>query len=111
MKESGLPVPAPLSWEAKPLPSLEEAGSPSLAAYLDRLRRIEYVTGITGLTLVPALLMRNEFALRPGTPDRLEGWYSRPPRYATLRFEIQITARTADEQAAALQDLRRRLLR
>lgn len=111
MKDGALPAAVPVPWRSKPIALAAEFELPlGLGAFLDRVRQVEYVTGLAGLELMPAWVMRTEFALRAGQPDRLEAWFSQPMGQWTVRFEILTTARNLAEQAAALHDLRQRLI-
>lgn len=112
MTERSLPEPSPLAWQDKPIHARDtrQGRQPGLAAFLDRVRQRPYVTALETVTFYPGLVVETAFAVVPGDPAHLEGWFAAHDEQTTTRFVVTTTARTAQEQQAVLRDLRERLL-
>jgi hypothetical protein len=112
MTETPLPQPASEPWQDKPISFLDarKGLQPGLAAFLDRVRQVPYVTAVETLQFYPTLVVGMDFIAKPATPSRVEGWFTNREARNTTRFEVVTTARTSDEQTAVVQDLRKLLL-
>lgn len=112
MTETSLPKPAPEPWQDKPIVAHDarKGQQPGLAAFLDRIRQVPYVTGIETIQYYPTLLVELDFLPKPSHPARIEGWYASRESRNTTRFDVLTTATTPDEQRAAVRNLRKLLL-
>lgn len=112
MTDHSLPEPAAMAWQDKPIDARDarKGRQPGLAAFLDRVRQLPYVTAIETRQFYPSLVADTGFAPVAGDPASLEGWFATFPEQCTTRFRVTTTARTDAEQQAVLRDLRQRLL-
>lgn len=112
MTDLSLPEPTAVPWQDKPIDARDarKGRQPGLSGFLDRVRQRPYVTAIETQQFFPGLVTDTDFAVIPGDPACLEGWYTAFAEQSTTRFRVLTTARTEAEQWAALRDLRERLL-
>lgn len=96
------------AWRDKPILANDQrqAKQHGLSAFLDRLRQLDFVTGIETLQYHPTLIVRTDFVHMPGDPGRIEGWFSTFEAPGATRFELQTDAVSRAQQQQYLADLR-----
>lgn len=112
VSDAALPRSASAAWQDKPLVTRDarQGAQEGLKAFLDQLRRLDYVEALETTQYHPDLVVAHGFTARPDDPGHLTGWFASTDEQSTTQFEVRTTARTREEQAAVLRDLRRRFL-